>query len=204
MMIKIELTPNPAARRFLLPRPLPLREPIAFDRSTKQRPSFAERLLGIAGVTDVLFAREFISLNRDSTAEPWPELQFAIVGEITQALAEGEDGELDCWTEERWRSDDPIEQQIAELLRTRIAPKVARDGGNIRLLSYSDGVATVEMRGACGGCPSALMTLKRGVETMLKHYVPELQRVEASLEAGPNRPFWKSMLEARGARFGSG
>jgi Fe-S cluster biogenesis protein NfuA len=204
MLIKVEATPNPAARRFLLPSPLPLDSPIAFVRSSERRPRIAERLLKIQGVSELLFAREFISVSRDSTAEPWPDLQFAIVGEISEALAQGEHAELDCWTEEQLASNDPVEQQIAELLRTRIAPRVARDGGRITLLSYSDGVATVEMRGACGGCPSALMTLKRGVETILKHYIPELQRVEASLEADSKKPFWKSMLEARGARFRNG
>jgi Fe-S cluster biogenesis protein NfuA len=205
MLIRVEITPNPAARRFLLPRPLPLGEPIAFDRSSEQRPAFAERLFKFAGVTNLLFAREFIAVSCDATATPWTDLQFAIVGEITEALAEGEDRQLDDdWTEQQFSSDDPIEQQIVELLRTRVAPRVAQDGGSITLLSYRDGVATVEMRGACGGCPSALMTLKRGVETTLKHFIPELQRVEASLQADPKKPFWKAMLEARGAKFRSG
>ena len=204
MLIKVEVTPNPAARRFLLPRPLPVPAPLPFDRSAESRPRFAERLFGISGVTNILFAREFVSATRDETAAPWPELQYDVVAEITEALAEGEDSELESWGEEEFAPAGPIEQQIVELLRTRIAPRVAKDGGDIRFLSYRDGVATVEMRGACGGCPSALMTLKRGVETTLKHYIPELQRVEAALESNPKKPFWKSMLEARGAKFRSG
>jgi len=204
MLIKVEVTPNPAARRFLLPRPLPVPAPLPFDRSAESRPRFAERLFGISGVTNILFAREFVSATRDETAAPWPELQYEVVAEITEALAEGEDSELESWGEEEFAPAGPIEQQIVELLRTRIAPRVAKDGGDIRFLSYRDGVATVEMRGACGGCPSALMTLKRGVETTLKHYIPELQRVEAALESNPKKPFWKSMLEARGAKFRSG
>lgn len=205
MLINVEITPNPAARRFALPQPLPLNEPIAFDRSSARRPAFAGRLLEIAGVTDLLFAREFVSVSRDTGAPPWDELQFTVVGAITEALAEGEDAELDHWSEQQLSSGDPIEEQIAELLRTRVAPRVAQDGGNITLLSYRDGVAVVEMRGACGGCPSALMTLKRGVETTLKHYIPELKRVDASLEGkSSGKPFWKTMLEARGARFRSG
>jgi Fe-S cluster biogenesis protein NfuA len=204
MLIRVEATPNPAARRFLLPRPLPLTAPVAFNRLSQDCPPFAARLLGIAGVTELLFARDFISVSSDSSAAPWPDLQFEIVGAITEALAEGEDAGLDDWSEEPVAHDDPVEEQIAELLRTRIAPRIARDGGSITLLSYGDGVAKVEMRGACGGCPSALMTLKRGVETTLKHYIPELQRVEAALQSDSKKPFWKSMLEARGAKFRSG
>ncbi len=204
MLIKIEVTPNPAARRFLLPRPLALEAPIAFHRSSERRPRFADRLLNIDGVTNLLFAREFISVSRDACAAPWSELQFELVAEIIEALAEGDDAELDRWTDKQIDRGDPIEQQIAELLRTRIAPRVARDGGNIRLLSYRNGVAIVQMQGACGGCPSALMTLKRGIETTLKHYIPELRRVEAALESNPQKPFWRTMLEARGAKFPSG
>jgi Fe-S cluster biogenesis protein NfuA len=206
MLIRVEVTPNPMARRFVLPRPLPLDAPMAFDRSSERRPRLAERLLKIEGVTNLLLAKEFVSVSRDDSAADWSALQYDVVAEITEALAEGEDCELDRWTEGQIALDDPIEQQIAELLRTRIAPRVAQDGGSITLLSYSDGVARVQMSGACGGCPSALMTLKRGVETTLKHYIPELQRVEAALESRSNstKPFWKSMLEARGAKFRSG
>lgn len=204
MLIRIEVTPNPAARRFLLPRRMSIEAPIAFDRSSERRPRFAERLLNIDGVTDLLFAREFISVSRDASAASWLDLQFEVVAEISEALEEGEDADLSRWAEDQIASDDPIEKQIAELLRTRIAPRVARDGGNITLLSYRDGVATVQLQGACGGCPSALMTLKRGVETTLKHYIPELQRVEAALESNPQKPFWRTMLEARGAKFRNG
>lgn len=206
MLIRVEVTPNPMARRFVLPRALPLDAPMAFDRSSERRPRLAERLLKIEGVTNLLLAKEFVSVSRDDSAADWPALQYDVVAEITEALAEGEDCELDRWTEGQIALDDPIEQQIAELLRTRIAPRVAQDGGSITLLSYRDGVARVQMSGACGGCPSALMTLKRGVETTLKHYIPELQRVEAALESRSNstKPFWKSMLEARGAKFRSG
>jgi Fe-S cluster biogenesis protein NfuA len=163
MLIKVEVTPNPAARRFLLPRPLPLEAPAAFDRSSDQPPRFAERLFDIRGVTELLFARDFVSVSRDATADPWSDLLFEIVGAISEALAEGEDPELKDWAQGNLSSDDPVEEQIAELLRTRIAPRIARDGGSITLLSYSGRLATVEIRGACGGCPSAPMTLKRAV-----------------------------------------
>lgn len=204
MLIRVEITPNPASRRFVLPRPLPVDSPMAFDGSSMRRPRLAERLLKIEGVTNLLLAREFVSVSRDERAADWPILQYDVVAEITGALAEGEDSELEHWTEDQVALDDPIEQQIAEILRTRIAPKVAQDGGNITLLSYHDGVAKVRMSGACGGCPSAQMTLKRGVEITLKHYIPKLKRVEAALESDSKKPFWKSMLEARGAKFRNG
>lgn len=204
MLIRVEVTPNPASRRFVLPRPLPVDAPMAFDGLSRRRPRLAERLLTIEGVTNLLLAREFISASREDRAPGWALLQYDVVAEITGALADGEDAELEHWTEDQVALDDPIEQQIAEILRTRVQPKVAMDGGSITLLSYKDGVAKVRMSGACGGCPSAQMTLKRGVEITLKHYIPKLQKVEAALDSDSKKPFWKSMLEARGAKFRSG
>jgi len=205
MLIEVEVTPNPATLRFLIPRPLPLGEPIAFDHETACPPSIADRLLRIAGVSDVLLARDFVAVSRDPAAAQWPALRAEVVMALMDALEEQEDAALASWAGEEsaptGAERDPIEEQIIDILRTRVAPAVGKDGGSITLVSYRDGVATVEMRGACGGCPSALMTLKRGVETTLKRYVPELERVEARQEAKPRKPFWKAMLAARGARF---
>ena len=203
MLIEVEATPNPASLRFLMPRPLPVGMPLAFDSRSDPRPNMADRLLLIPGVTDILIARDFVAVSRDSGAPPWRDLRIDVIVALIDALTEEEDAELEDWRETRFASD-PVEEQIAEILRTRIAPAVARDGGDITLVRYRDGVATVEMRGACGGCPSALMTLKRGVETTLKRYVPELDRVEAVRDAHPQKPFWKTMLTARGARFREG
>lgn len=205
MLIEVEMTPNPATLRFLVPSPLPLREPIAFDSDAGRRPRIADRLLRIDGVKDVLLACEFVAVSREASAPDWSELRFDVVMALTEALGAGDDAELEFWAEQdAFRTTtvkNPVEEQIVEILRTRIAPAVGRDGGSITLVSYRDGVATVEMRGACGGCPSALMTLKRSVETTLKRYVPELERVEAQQETKARKPFWRTMLAARGARF---
>jgi Fe-S cluster biogenesis protein NfuA len=161
-------------------------------------------MLRIAGVRDLLLARDFVAVSRDpAAAAGWPELRADIIFALIEALAQDEGAELADWAPPPPVERDAVEEQIVDILRTRVAPAVARDGGNITLVSYLNGVATVEMRGACGGCPSALMTLKRGVETTLKRYVPELKRVEAVQEARPQKPFWKAMLTARGARFRS-
>lgn len=204
MLIEVEATPNPATLRFLLPQPLPLNEPLAFDGDAQARPRIADRMLRIAGVRDLLLARDFVAVSRDpAAAAEWPQLRADIIFALIEALAQDEGAELADWAPPPPVQRDAVEEQIVDILRTRVAPAVARDGGNITLVSYVNGVATVEMRGACGGCPSALMTLKRGVETTLKRYVPELKRVEAVQEARPQKPFWKAMLTARGARFRS-
>ena len=72
---------------------------------------------------------------------------------------------------------DEIEKKIINLLETKIRPAVARDGGDIKFKEYKDGKVKVEMQGSCSGCPSSTMTLKRGVENLLKHYIPEIQKL---------------------------
>ena len=79
--------------------------------------------------------------------------------------------------------EDPLIHQIRELLDTRIRPAVAQDGGDIVFHAYEEdtGIVKLHMRGACAGCPSSTLTLKAGIENLLKHYVPEVKSVEAVL-----------------------
>ena len=76
-------------------------------------------------------------------------------------------------------TQDETVKRILEVLDTKIRPAVARDGGDIKFKSFQDGVVRVELQGSCSGCPSSLMTLKQGVQNLLKHYVKEVQSVEA-------------------------
>ena len=147
MLIEIEATPNPATLRFLLPRPLPLSEPIAFERGDDPRPRLAGRLLGIAGVRDILLARDFVAVSRTADAPDWPDLRTDVVIALIAGLDEGDDAQLAAWAAPVATGHDPVEQQIADILRTRIAPAVARDGGSITLVSYRDRVATAHAGG---------------------------------------------------------
>jgi Fe-S cluster biogenesis protein NfuA len=74
--------------------------------------------------------------------------------------------------------DDEISAQIRELIETRVRPAVAQDGGDIVFRNFEDGIVYLHMRGACAGCPSSTMTLKAGIENMLRHYIPEVQEVQ--------------------------
>ena len=75
--------------------------------------------------------------------------------------------------------NDDTEKRIIEVLDTKIRPAVARDGGDIKFKSFENGIVKVELQGSCSGCPSSLMTLKQGVQNLLKHYVKEVNSVEA-------------------------
>jgi Fe-S cluster biogenesis protein NfuA len=74
--------------------------------------------------------------------------------------------------------DDEVVKQIKELLDTRVRPAVAQDGGDIVFHGFENGVVLLHMQGACAGCPSSAMTLKHGIENMLRHYIPEVVEVQ--------------------------
>ena len=72
-----------------------------------------------------------------------------------------------------------IEKNIIKILETKIKPAVARDGGDIKFVSFNDGIVKVQLQGSCSGCPSSTITLKRGVQNLLTHYIPDVKHVEA-------------------------
>ena len=78
------------------------------------------------------------------------------------------------------KDDDETVKKIIDVLDTKIRPAVAKDGGDIKFKSFENGVVKVELQGSCSGCPSSLMTLKQGVQNLLKHYVKEVNSVEAN------------------------
>ena len=146
MLIEVEVTPNPATMRFLVPSLLPIHEPIAFGGDAGPRPRIADRLLRVTGVRDVLLAPEFVAVSREPSAPDWSDLRFDVVMALTEALEAGDGAGLELWVEKdvlrTATTRDPVEEQIVDILRTRIAPAVGRDGGSITLVGYRDGVAT--------------------------------------------------------------
>ena len=99
------------------------------------------------------------------------------------------------------RTDEEIIKQIKELIETHVKPSVATHGGNIEFLQYDNGRLLLELGGACSGCAGSTMTLKMGVENMVKHYVPEVKTVEAQDDPFSNvDPFYTdhSMFESFG------
>ena len=113
----------------------------------------------------------------------WFALKPSVLAGIMEHFASGlpvmdaaQDSEADN------SDDDEVVQQIKHLLDTRVRPAVAMDGGDITFHSFEDGVVTLQMRGACQGCPSSTATLKMGIENMLRHYIPEVVEVRPTEE----------------------
>lgn len=181
MFIETEDTPNPATIKFLPGREVlgPGTAPLDFrDADHAATSPLAARLFGIEGIEGVFLGSDFISVSK-TEASDWFQLKPSVLGAIMEHFTSGDPVVTGTQgaTSAVNTADDPISAQIRELIETRVRPAVAQDGGDIVFERFEDGVVFLHMRGACSGCPSSTMTLKAGIENMLRHYIPEVQAV---------------------------
>ncbi|HEY1837527.1 MAG: NifU family protein [Rhizomicrobium sp.] len=186
MFIQTETTPNPATLKFLPGREVMGESAVADfpDKVSAARSPLAAALFEVPDVARVFFGNDFISVTKSSG--DWKHLKPPVLGAIMEhftrglPLMTGAAAEAEA---ERSYSDEDAEivSQIRELIDTRVRPAVANDGGDIIFKAFdsSSGVVSLHMRGSCAGCPSSTMTLKNGIENMLRHYIPEVSAVEA-------------------------
>lgn len=190
MFIQTEATPNPEVLKFLPGRAV-LGEGTRDFRSADeaQVSPLASDIFDIEGVTRVFFGPDFITVGKHASFD-WPHLKAPVLAAIMDHFTSGralfaEEGDQAGGHDEGVYEGDTaqIVAEIKDLLDTRIRPAVAQDGGDILFHKFEPdtGVVWLNMRGACSGCPSSTATLKAGVENMLKHYVPEVTRVEQTL-----------------------
>lgn len=186
MFIQTEETPNPATLKFLPGREVMGAETANFpDSEAAERSPLAERLFRIEGVTGVFFGSDFITITKAEDKE-WYLVKPAILGVIMEHFTAGRpiilQGEGKSEGEATVSGEDAeIVAQIKELIDTRVRPAVAQDGGDIIFQGFDKGVVYLHMQGACSGCPSSTVTLKMGIENMLRHYIPEVVEVRAVL-----------------------
>ena len=199
MFIQTEDTPNPQSMKFLpgealLPPDEAGRPALGVDfptyESTTNAP-LARALFAVDGVMGVYLGADFVTVTKDPSVE-WAHIKPSILGEIADHLSAGRPAMDPAGADqaapmspatplEEYEGDDrETVEQIIELIETRVRPAVAADGGDIifRHFEPRTGVVFLSMHGACAGCPSSTMTLKSGIENMLKHYVPEVTKVE--------------------------
>jgi Fe-S cluster biogenesis protein NfuA len=191
MLIEIEKTPNPSTRKFLPGRTVMESGGRDFPNADAAEASpLAEALFATGQVDGVYFGRDFVSVSAAPTVE-WESLEPDVLSILLDhflldaplfkpGTAAGIDVAPDSVSPvEEDPADADIIDQIKELLETRVRPAVAQDGGDIVYRGYRDGKLYLGMQGACAGCPSSMVTLKRGVESLIKHYVPEVETIEA-------------------------
>ena len=188
MLIQTEPTPNPATLKFLPGRAV-------MDSGTRDFASYedaeasplAAAIFSTGDVEGVFFGRDFISVTAAPGAE-WRALKPQVLEVLLDHFASGAPlftagsaADIFIAPEEIDDSgaDPEVVAQIRELIDTRVRPAVARDGGDIVYRGFKDGTVFLALHGACSGCPSSTMTLKQGIESLLKHYVPEVEAVQA-------------------------
>ena len=184
MFIQTQDTPNPATVKFI-PGEIILEGTRTLDFSSEQEAVNAplvKRMFRIVGVVRVFLGNDFISVTKADDTD-WSVLKPMILAALMEHLSTGQ---VVVNAEELSRNvahddvDNDVVSQIKQLLEERVRPMVAMDGGNIIFDRFEDGVVYLHMQGACSNCPSAAVTLKSGVEKMLRHYVPEVLEVRAS------------------------
>ncbi len=190
MFIETETTPNPATLKFLPGEQVMGAGTREFTSPEAAAASpLADALFDLGDVTGVFYGRDFVSVTAASGVD-WSALKPQVVAVlldhfVTQTpLFLGPDASGIAVPLEDDIADDPadaeIVAQIRELIETRVRPAVANDGGDIVYRGFREGVVYLTMHGACAGCPSSTATLKHGIESLLKHYVPEVSEVRAA------------------------
>jgi NFU1 iron-sulfur cluster scaffold homolog, mitochondrial len=190
MFIQTEATPNPATLKFLPGRDVYPGGPIEFnDIGAAQVSPLAQALFNVDGVRRVFFGSDFITVTKTDDFE-WPHIKPSLLGAIMDTyvsgkpvMSEGAAPQMRQASEAYEGDTAQIVREIEDLLETRVRPAVAQDGGDIDFDRFDPetGIVYVRLRGACAGCPSSTITLKQGIENMIKHYVPEVNGVEQSL-----------------------
>lgn len=192
MFIETETTPNPATLKFL-PGELVMSSGTREFTSPEaaEASPLAQALFDLGDVTGVLFGRDFVSVTAAPGVE-WASLKPQVLSILLDhfvsqaplfAAGTAADIAVPAEADERF-DDDPADadviEQIKDLIETRVRPAVANDGGDIIYRGFREGVVYLQMQGACSGCPSSTATLKNGIESLLKHYVPEVSEVRAA------------------------
>ena len=181
-MIQTEATPNPDSLKFLSEKTISAIGTEEFQKVKKNEVSipFVKELLSFKGVELILLSEKFLSVKKTKEVS-WNELKPMVISHLNDYFEKNNEPILNDKQNTPINADnnDETVNKIIEVLDTKIRPAVARDGGDIKFNSFKNGVVKVELQGSCSGCPSSLMTLKQGVQNLLKHYVKEVNSVEA-------------------------
>ena len=182
-MIQTEPTPNPESLKFLSEKIISTIGTEEFQKNQidKVNNPFIKELLGFKGVELVLLSKNFLSVKKTKETS-WNELKPMVISHLNHYFENNKEPILKEELKDKKNNNESDEtiKKIMDVLDTKIRPAVARDGGDIKFKSFEKGVVKVELQGSCSGCPSSLMTLKQGVQNLLKHYVKEVNSVEAN------------------------
>lgn len=179
MFIQTEDTPNPNSIKFLPGKDVCPEEPMNFKSKEESGDSpLAQLLFDIKHVSSVFFGKDFVTITKEESAD-WGKMKSEILLSLMDFFSSNNSVLTKKKEASSTEEDSKIVSEIKEIIEHKVRPAVAQDGGDIIFHSFKDGIVKLELHGACSGCPSSTVTLKNGIENMLKHYVPEVESVEA-------------------------
>ena len=178
MFVQTEVTPNPNSLKFLPGKKVSNSGPYEITNKEEVQNELVRNILSVNGVEGIFLGQDFISINKNDNIK-WEEIKHIVISLINDFYADGKEFVIDESVNEKDLALNEIEKKIVKILEEKIRPAVARDGGDIKFKEFKDGVVKVQLQGSCSGCPSSTMTLKRGVQNLLCHYLPEVKEVVA-------------------------
>ena len=178
MFVQTEITPNPNSLKFLPGKKVSNNGSFEITKKDNINNELVRNLLSVNGVEGIFLGEDFISVNKIDSID-WEEIKHIVISLINDFYSDGKDFVIDKNLDEEISNRSEIEQNIIKILDQKIRPAVAKDGGDIKFKEFKDGIVRVQLQGSCSGCPSSTMTLKQGVQNLLKHYIKEVKEVEA-------------------------
>jgi Fe-S cluster biogenesis protein NfuA len=189
--IYTEMTPNPETMKFVANKLLYPGKSIDFPEEASAKPSpLAQELFSFPFIKSVFIASNFVTLTKTSETEDWQDMIPTIKQFLKDYLEEGkvvviEEEVIKRKAEssnEISADDNDVVKRIKELLENYVKPAVEMDGGAIQFKSFEEGKVNLMLQGSCSGCPSSMITLKAGIEGMMKRMIPEVKEVVAEAE----------------------
>ncbi len=181
MFIQTEETPNPASLKFIPDGAVVMQTGTVEFKNKEQavKSPLAEELFKIEGINSIFFGHDFITITKVESID-WKNIKSEILATIMDFFVANKPVMLDSSmsASDINENDSDVVKQIKELLEIKVKPAVAMDGGDVIFRGFEDGIVKLQLKGSCSGCPSSTITLKNGIENMLKHYVPEVEAVE--------------------------
>ena len=179
MFVQIQETPNPNSLKFIPGKRVSNIGSLELSKKEDTNNNLLKNILSINGVESIFLGDDFLSVNKNEKTN-WEDIKHIVISLINEFYFDGKDVILDKISKnDEQKNYKEIEKQIIKVLETKIKPAVARDGGDIKFVSFKGGIVKVQLQGSCSGCPSSTITLKRGVQNLLTHYISDVKEVEA-------------------------
>ena len=179
MFVQTQKTPNPNSLKFLIGRNISNVDSLEFLDKENTDNELIRNILSVNGVESMFLGSDFLSVNKNENIE-WEDIKHIVISLINDFFEQGNELIIDKKSYIKIGENyKDIEKKIITILETKVKPAVANDGGDIKFVNYKDGIVKVKLQGSCSGCPSSTITLKRGVQNLLQHYIPDIKQVEA-------------------------